>query len=132
MNAFENSRFTQERSENAHVFSDVAASSQLVNRTHRVVRYRAQEMKARRSYIRSLLVPLAICSALLILSISAAWTGLYESQNAADALQDVSSTIAAASDNQFMVVLFWFVPVTLAVMGTVWLTRTRDSGRIGR
>ncbi len=132
MNALENSRFTQDQAENARVFSDVAASSQLVNRTHRVVRYRAQVMKARRNYIRSLMVPLAICSALLILSIAAVWTGLYDSQNAADALQDVSSTIAAVSDNQFMVVLFWFVPVTLAVMGTVWLTRTRDSGRIGR
>ena len=132
MKTLENSRFSQEQSENARVFSDVAASSRLVNRTHRVVRYRALEMKARRNYIRSLMVPLAICSALLILSIAAVWTGLYDSQNAADALQDVSSTIAAVSDNQFMVVLFWFVPVTLAVMGTVWLTRTRDSGRIGR
>jgi len=132
MNALENSRVPQEQSEDARIFSDVAASSQLVNRTHRVVRFRAQEMKARRSYIRSLMVPLAICSALLILSVAAVWTGLYDSQNAADALQDVSSTIAAASENQFMVVLFWFVPVTLALMGTVWLTRTRDSGRIGR
>lgn len=131
MNALENSKFRQEQGGDAQVFGNVAASSRLVNRTHRVVRYRAQEMKARRSYIRSLMVPLAICSALLILSVAAVWTGLYDAQNTG-ALQDVSSTIAAATDNQFMVVLFWFVPVTLAVMGTVWLARTRDSGRIGR
>jgi len=83
-------------------------------------------MKARRSYLRSLMVPLTICSALLILTIAAVWSGMYEYRNAAGAIQDVSSTIASASEDEFMVMLFWFVPVTLAVMGTVWFTRARN------
>jgi hypothetical protein len=112
-------------------FSQLAASSRVVNRTHRVVRQRAQVLKARRSYVRSLTVPLVLCSALLILTIAAVWTGLYDYQGAADALQDVSSSIAAATDDEFLVMLFWFVPVTLAVMGAVWLTRSRSSAASG-
>ena len=116
----------------ASLFAHVAASSRLVNRTHRVVRERAQVLKARRSRVRSLMLPLILCSALLILTVAAVWTGLYEYQTAADAyqgaadaLQDVSSTIAAATEDEFMVMLFWFVPVTMAVLGTVWVTRSR-------
>ena len=109
------------------------APSKLVNRTHRVVRQRAQTLKARRSRVRSMMVPLAVCSALLILTVAAVWTGLYQYQyaadayqGAADALQDVSSTIANATDDQFIVMLFWFVPVTMAVLGTVWVSRSRS------
>jgi hypothetical protein len=113
------------------LFSQVAASSSVVNRTHRVVRQRAQVLQARRSHVRSLMVPLVLCSALLILTVAAVWTGLYEYQGAADALQDVSSTLAAATDDEFMVVLFWFVPVTLAVLGTLWVTRSRATATSG-
>lgn len=128
MNVPFNSQFAREDhlNETDSSFSRVAASSKLVNRTHRVVRERAQLLKARRSYVRSLMVPLVLCSALLILTVAAVWTGLYEYQGAADALQDVSSTIAAATDDEFIVMLFWFVPVTLAVVGTVWFTRSRS------
>ena len=53
MNALQDSKFTHESRLNgtadARVFTDVAASSRVVNRTHRVVRQRAQVMKARRS-----------------------------------------------------------------------------------
>lgn len=138
MNAPYNPQFAQEDQPNetadTRLFSSVAASSTVVNRTHRVVRQRAQVLKARRNHVRSLMVPLVLCSALLILTVAAVWTGMYEYQGAADALQDVSSTIAAATDDEFMVMLFWFVPVTLAVLGTVWITRSRNStvSEIGR
>ena len=131
MNVPLDSQFAREDHRNETNFSQVAASSKLVNRTHRVVRQRAQVIKQRRRYVRSLMVPLAICSALLILTVAAVWTGLYEYQGAADALQDVSSTLSAASDDEFMVVLFWFVPVTLAVLGTVWFTRSQSSATSG-
>ena len=39
-----------------------AARASLVNRTHRVVRERAQVMADRRSRIRSLWLPIAVCS----------------------------------------------------------------------
>jgi len=141
MNVPYNSQFAHEDQLNetsTRLFPSVAASSRVVNRTHRVVRQRAQVLKARRSRVRSLLVPLVLCSAMLILTVAAVWSGLYEYQGAADALQDVSSTIAAATDkpmdNEFLVTLFWFVPVTLAVLGTVWVTRSRAgvASEIGR
>ncbi|HKO20365.1 MAG TPA: hypothetical protein VJU82_15920 [Acidobacteriaceae bacterium] len=141
MNVRYNSQFAHEdhlNESDIRLFPQVAASATVVNRTHRVVRQRAQVLKARRSRVRSLMVPLVLCSALLILTIAAVWTGLYEYQGAADALQDVSSTIAAATDkpmdNEFLVTLFWFVPVTLAMLGTVWVTRSRagTTREIGR
>ena len=141
MNVPYNSQFAHENhlsETDTRLFPSVVASSRVVNRTHRVVRQRAQVLKARRSRVRSMMVPLVLCSALLILTVAAVWSGLYEYQGAADALQDVSSTIAAATDkpmdNEFLVTLFWFVPVTLAVLGTVWVTRSRAgaTSEIGR
>jgi hypothetical protein len=141
MNVPYNSQFGHEDHLNEadiRLFPQVAASASVVNRTHRVVRQRAQVLQARRSRVRSLMVPLILCSALLILTVAAVWSGLYEYQGAADALQDVSSTIAAATDkamdNEFLVTLFWFVPVTLAVLGTVWVSRSRAgaTSEIGR
>jgi len=141
MNVPQDFQFAREdRLDSAEDFvgSQLAASSKLVNRTHRVVRERAQTLKARRSRVRSLMVPLAVCSALLILTVAAVWTGLYQYQyaadayqGAADALQDVSSTIANATDDEFMVMLFWFVPVTMAVLGSVWVSRSRTGAANG-
>jgi hypothetical protein len=109
---------------------DVAARAGVVNRTHRVVRQRAKVMQARRNYVRSLMVPLIICSALLALTIAAVWTGLYQYQ-ATEAAEVVQADVAALTDanNHFLVVMLWFVPVTLAVLGAVWFRRTRNSDR---
>ena len=141
MNVPYDSQFVHEHHLNEtdiRLFPQVAASAAVVNRTHRVVRQRAQVLRARRNHVRSLMAPLVLCSALLILTVAAVWSGLYEYQGAADALQDVSSTLAAATDkamdNEFLVTLFWFVPVTLAVLGTLWVTRSRTgaTSEIGR
>jgi hypothetical protein len=112
---------------------DSAARAGVVNRTHRVVRQRAKVMQERRSYVRSLMVPLIVCSALLILSIVAVWSGLYQSQaaEAAEAVQDVAALASTEANNQFMVVLLWFVPVSLACLAAVWFTRFRSSGERG-
>jgi hypothetical protein len=103
----------------------------VVNRTHRVVRQRARLMQARRSQLRGLMVPLIICSAFLILTGFAVWSGLYQYQ-AADAMSEVQADVAAIATNdandQYLVVLLWFVPVSLAVLGTVWFRRTRNGG----
>jgi hypothetical protein len=109
---------------------DSGARGCVVNRTHRVVRERAIVMQARRSHARSLMVPLAICSALLILASFAVWSGLYQYQavEAAAAVQaDVASLAATDTNNHFMVVLFWFVPVSIALLGAVLFRRTRKS-----
>ena len=107
---------------------DSAARGGVVNRTHRVVRQRAKVMQARRSHVRSLMVPLIVCSALLILSIVAVWSGLYQYQ-AAEAAEAVQADVAALANNdannEFLVMLLWFVPVSLAVLAAVWFRRFR-------
>jgi H+/Cl- antiporter ClcA len=109
---------------------DSAARGGVVNRTHRVVRQRAKVMQARRSHVRSLMVPLIVCSALLILSIVAVWSGLYQYQ-AAEAAEAVQADVAALANNdannEFLVMLLWFVPVSLAVLAAVWFRRFRTS-----
>jgi hypothetical protein len=109
---------------------DIAARAGVVNRTHRVVRQRAKLMQARRSYVRSLTVPLIICSVLLILSIVAVWSGLYqyEAAEAAEVVQaDVAALAASDANNHFLVVLLWFVPVSIALLAAVWLRRVRGT-----
>jgi len=110
-----------------------AARAGVVNRTHRVVRHRAKEMQERRSYVRSLMAPLAICSALLILTVVAVWSGLFET-DAAEAVQDVTSLATTDANNHFFVVMLWFVPVSLALLAAVWFTRFHNNGKheIGR
>src|SRR5208283_2214412 len=86
----------------------LGARACVVNRTHRVVRERAAVMQERRSKARSLLVPLAICSALLILLAVIVWGGLY--LEAAEAVQaDVSALATTDLSNHILVVLLWFV-----------------------
>jgi hypothetical protein len=98
---------------------DTGARAGVVNRTHRVVRQRAAVMQARRSYVRSLMVPLAICSVLLVLVCAAVWTGLYQFE-AAEAAEAVQADVAALdANNHLLVALLWFVPVTLAMLGAV-------------
>ena len=86
--------------------ADTVARAGVVNRTHRVVRERATVMKARRSHMRSLTVPLILCAAMLILTVVAVWSGLYQYAN-----------------NHFLVLLLWFVPASLALLAAIWLRR---------
>jgi len=106
---------------------DVAAMGAracVVNRTHRVVRERATVMQERRSKARSLMIPLAICSALLILMVVIVWGGLY--LEAAEAVQaDVSALATTDINNHMVVVLLWFVPLSIALLATVFIRRSR-------
>ncbi len=93
------------------------ARASMVNRTHRIVRERARILQARRNRIRSLWIPLTICSALLVILCSALWTVL-------DGYELVPTGIPDSS-GQFMVVLFWFFPVSMALLAMVWFRRIR-------
>jgi cytochrome bd-type quinol oxidase subunit 2 len=86
-------------------------------------------MQARRSHARSLMVPLIICSALLILLVVVVWSGLYsEAAEAAEAVQaDVSALAATDMNNHIAVILLWFVPVTIALLAAVWVRRSRHN-----
>jgi hypothetical protein len=106
---------------------DLGARAGVVNRTHRVVRERAAVMQARRSYVRSLMVPLAISSVLLMLVCFAVWSGLYQYQ-ATEAAEAVQADVAALdANNHLLVALLWFVPVTLALLAAL-LFRFRRNG----
>lgn len=107
----------------------LGARSAVVNRTHRVVRERATALKMQRSHARSLMVPLAICSAFLVLAVFALWSGLYQYQTAEAAQavpSDVATLAAADANNQFMVVLLWCVPASLALLAAVLYRRRRN------
>ena len=112
---------------------ELANRGGVINRTHRVVRQRATVIKARQNRVRSLMLPLIVCSVLLILSAIAVWSGLYQNQaaQAAEAVQDVAALTTTDSSDEFLVVLLWFVPVSLALLGTVWLRRAHTAADRG-
>ena len=105
----------------------LGARACVVNRTHRVVRERAKSLHERRSKTRSMMIPLIVCASLLLLTCFAVWSGLDQYQ-AAEAVQtDVAAVAASDANNQLLVVLLWFVPVSLALLGAVWFRRGRNS-----
>jgi hypothetical protein len=111
---------------------DVAARAGVVNRTHRVVRERAKVMQERRSYVRSLMVPLILCAVILALAASAVWSGLYQYE-AAEAAQDVASLASAEpNNNHLLVALWWFVPVSLVLLVAIWVRHARSGGGTSR
>jgi hypothetical protein len=93
------------------------ARASVVNRTHRVVRERAKSIAARRSRVRSLWIPLAVCSSLLVIIATAVWSAL-------DAYDATANGVPDAS-NQFLVLCLWFLPVSLAVLGVLLFQRAR-------
>jgi hypothetical protein len=110
--------------ENSHDFARTAmdsmnapARASVVNRTHRVVRERAQSLAIRRSRVRSLWIPLAVCSALLIILSTAVWSILDQ--------YEVTPTGVPDASNQFLVLLLWFLPVSMALLALVLFRRAR-------
>ena len=97
---------------------NMAARASMVNRTHRVVRERATKMQAYRSRVRSLWIPLTICSALLLMICSAVWTVL-------DGYELIPIGVPDSSD-QFLVLFLWFFPVSMALLLTVLFRRMRS------
>ena len=95
----------------------MGARASVVNRTHRVVRERAKMLAARRNRIRSLWIPLAICSSLFVIICTAVWTAL-------DAY-DVTPTGVPDASNQFLVLCLWFFPVSMALLALVLFHRAR-------
>lgn len=97
---------------------NVTAGAAMVNRTHRVVRERARKMQAYRSRVRSLWIPLTICSALLLMICSAVWTVL-------DGYELTPIGIPDSSD-QFLILLLWFFPLSMALLVMVLFRRMRS------
>lgn len=97
--------------------TNVSARVSVVNRTHRVVRERAKNIAARRNRVRSLWIPLAVCSSLLVIILTAVWSAL-------DAY-DATPTGVPDASNQFLVLCLWFLPVSMAVLAVLLFQRAR-------
>jgi hypothetical protein len=97
--------------------SNTNARASVVNRTHRVVREQALDMRAQQERKRSLWVPLAIFSVLLPVICYAFWAML-------DGYDLTPNGVPDASD-QLVVMMMWFIPVTALVLGIVWWQRSR-------
>lgn len=97
--------------------TSAAARASVVNRTHRVVRERAATMAAQRNRVRSLWIPLAVCSSLLVIICTAVWSAL-------EAYDATPGGVPEAS-NQFLIVCLWFLPVSMALLAVVLFHRAR-------
>ena len=97
---------------------ELGARASLVNRTRRVVRERARQMSSRRDKIRSLWAPLLICGSMLVILITAVWSMLDEYELTPTGMPDAS--------DQYMVLLFWFLPASAALMAMVGFRRLRN------
>ncbi len=93
------------------------ARASVVNRTHRVVREQALQMRAQKQRSRSLWVPVALCSTLLLVTGYGAWDLLDGS--------DLTSNGVLDGSYQTLVFLAWSLPLTILIGSLVWLQRSR-------
>ena len=107
----------QEVQPSAGTHTSDGARSIVVNRTHRVVREQALLLREQRSQTRSLWVPLAISSTLLLVVCYAVWAMM--------AGYDLIPTEIPDASDQMMLLLLWSLPITTVVLGLIWLRRTR-------
>lgn len=97
-----------------------AARSQVVNRTHRVVREQALVMRQQKSQKRSLWAPIVICSSMMLIICYAIW-GMMDGY-------DLTPTGIPDASEQLMILVWWSLPVTAFVLGLVWMKRGRNRG----
>lgn len=115
--SFEKSNSQDVRSFARPAMTDMNARASVVNRTHRVVRERANTIAAQRSRARSLWIPLAVCSSLLLIICTAVWSALEA--------YDVTPGGVPDASNQFLVLCLWFLPVSMALLAVVLFQRAR-------
>jgi len=96
---------------------DWGARAAVVNRTHRVVRERAEKMAARRSHVRGLVIPVVVSSALIAILLTAVWNVLSQ--------YDVNPIGIPDASNQLFVLLLWFLPVSMTLLAVVLFRRIR-------
>jgi hypothetical protein len=92
------------------------ARAAVVNRTHRVVRDMALGMRARQKRERSLWIPLAIFSSLMLAVCLGAWAML-------DGYELIPDGIPDASD-QMLLFMMWSLPLSAFLMVLVWFRRS--------
>jgi hypothetical protein len=106
------------------------ARAAIVNRTHRVVRERAQAIQQRKRTIRDLIVPVAICS-LGLLFIASAVLSLGD-----ESLLEIEGglwhrilELGADAGGSISILVVWFLPISIISAAVVLLRRSRSSNR---
>jgi hypothetical protein len=94
------------------------ARATVVNRVHRIVRAEALTMQEQKAKKRSLWVPVAIVSTLLIVCCYAMWAML-------DGYDLTPNGVPDASD-QLLILVLWSMPVTCVALGAMWFKRGRN------
>ena len=95
----------------------IAARASVVNRTRRVVREQALEMRDKRERTRSLWIPIGIFSILLPIICYAVWFVM-------DGYDLTPNGVPDASD-QLLLLMLWSLPVTALLLGLMWFKRGR-------
>ena len=104
------------------------ARAAVVNRTHRVIRERATAMQARKRTVRDLMVPVAICSALLLAIASAVWTVADDGLTGwEDGLWKRVMQLGGDAGSSVSILLVWFLPLSVITAAIVLWRRTRTS-----
>ena len=98
------------------------ARASVVNRTHRIIREQATNMREQKSRARSLWLPLVICSLLLGVVCYAVW-GMMASYYM-DYFSAPSGVPDAAS--QLAIFILWSLPVSAVLLGILWMRRGRN------
>ena len=93
---------------------NASASAALVNRTHRVIRERAGKLQDQRTKVRSLWIPLGVCTALLVTLACALWTAFEDFEGSTAGLPNTSGMV---------VVLVWSVPISAMILAVIWSRR---------
>ncbi len=109
---------------NSVSFNNRNARASVVNRTHRIVRERALDMRAHQERSRSLWVPLGIFSVLLPVICYAAWAVL-------DGYELTPNGVPDASD-QLVIMMVWLLPVTALALGVVWYRHSRANREVSQ
>ena len=94
---------------------NAVASAAIVNRTHRVIRERAQKMQKQRKKARSLWIPLGVSTALLVTLACALWTAFEDFEGSSAGLPNTSGMV---------VILVWSVPISAMILAVIWSRRT--------
>ncbi len=77
-------------------------------------------MQEHRRRTRSLWIPVSICSVLLVSICYTAWVLLSQ--------YDLTPSGVPDSNYQLVFILLWSLPITAAILGLVWLQRSRPNG----
>ena len=105
------------------------ANSAVVGRTQRVVRARMRDAQTQKRTLRAVLLPLAFCSAMIVLIVHSAWQMLLQFGSSTSLAGMLTDSVGSLPENSMTLVLLslWFLPLSMGVMVMIWFRRSRRS-----